>query len=94
MVPQRVERHKSGLYEMHFYRFILTVGFQYQFLRHVPLIIKPFRDETGKITTVKYRLIGGFGGKGRDDRKYIWRLDARSIRYMKRAKIIENIKEF
>lgn len=41
-----------------------------------------FIDETGKTTTVIYRAI-----KRTDDGSWVYRLDKRTIRYMKRARV-------
>ncbi len=46
-----------------------------------------FRDERGKLTAARYRV------KYIHDNTMIYRLDARSIRYMARRQIIENDKE-
>ena len=51
-----------------------------------------FKDEFGKITIAKYYLVWVFTSKVKELDNYIWRLDGRSVRYMKRVKIIENLK--
>lgn len=50
------------------------------------------RDETGKCTIAKYKLVKVLETNIKDLYNYVWRLDGRSIRYMKRVKIIENLK--
>jgi hypothetical protein len=57
-----------------------------------PKLRFPFRDETSKITIVKYILKGVIGSNLINCENYLYRLDARSIRYMRRVKIIENRK--
>lgn len=53
-----------------------------------------FRDEDGKYSIARYKLVGIVESHIKDFVNYIWKLDARSIRYMKRKKIIENIKSY
>jgi len=50
----------------------------------------PYRDETRKITVAKYRLIKILYHHIEDLKNWVYRLDARSIRYMRRVSIIEN----
>ena len=45
-----------------------------------------FIDENYKITSARYKLVGFQA----DPPQMIWRLDGRSVRYVKRVRIIEN----
>ena len=49
----------------------------------------PFRDEYGKTTVARYKIVEAHCLS----HSYIAKLDGRSIRYMRRAKIIENKRE-
>jgi len=49
-----------------------------------------FIDEYGKITVAKYKSVGMIKGHLSDN--FVWKLDGRSIRYMRRKRIIENKK--
>ena len=49
-----------------------------------------FIDETRKITVAKYKLVKILESNLNDLSNWVYRLDARSIRYMKRCSIIEN----
>jgi len=51
-------------------------------------LVTPFRDETRKITTAKWKMKYGWH-HGNLVMSYLFRLDGRSVRYMKRVKIIE-----
>lgn len=53
----------------------------------------PFRDEIGKTTVAKYKLVEILESNISVLYNYIWRLDGRSVRHMKRVKIIENFKK-
>jgi len=72
------------LYEIEFIRWV-AVPIDHPWMKRIP-----FRDETGKYTVAKWRL--------KDYRPVtkigIFRLDARSIRYMRRTKIRENKRPF
>lgn len=59
-----------------------------------PKLRYPFRDEYGKLTVAKYKLVGIIEGNIKDLNNYVFRLDARSVRYMRRVKIIENKKRY
>jgi len=56
-------------------------------------IVFNFRDEFGKITVAKYKLVEILESNISDLYNYILRLDGRSVRYMRRVKIIENFKK-
>lgn len=59
-----------------------------------PKLRFPFRDETGKITVAKYKLVGLLKGRIEGLDNYVYRLDARSVRYMKRVVVVENERSF
>jgi hypothetical protein len=50
----------------------------------------PFIDEYGKITEAYYKLVKVIAGPLKNHYNYKFKLDARSVRYMRRVKIIEN----
>lgn len=77
----------SKFYKTHFYRFIQTPE------RRGAKLVQTFIDETGKLTKVRYGLIGISKNNKTQLITYNWRLDARSIRYMKRKAIIENVEK-
>ncbi len=52
--------------------------------------LQAFRDEHGKITVAKYSLVGIIDTNLRDFKSYVYKLDKRSIRYMRRVNVIEN----
>jgi len=60
---------------------------------HTKKLKYTFVDEHGKITIVKYILKKMMYSNINNLVNYIWRLDGRSIRYMKRVMVIENKKE-
>lgn len=50
-----------------------------------------FRDEAGKLTVAKYKLIKVLKSNVKNSDNYFWKLDGRSIRYMKRVEVVENL---
>jgi hypothetical protein len=54
-----------------------------------PKLLVPFVDETGKLTVARYVLKSIIHSNLIGCDNYLYRLDARSVRYMKRVKIIE-----
>lgn len=48
-------------------------------------VVSLFIDENGKLSRAMYRLVGALGGTNR-----IFKLDKRSIRYMKRVQVFNN----
>lgn len=56
--------------------------------RSLPMLARNFIDEHGWVTMAKWKLHSFYGQYGQ--KFYVYRLDARSIRYMKRVEIIEN----
>lgn len=74
---------ENGLCEVHLQRFIRSEA------PKPPFICVPFMDENLKHTTAKYKAIGVDKGGHSDVMIYVWKLDGRSVRYMKRVKIIE-----
>jgi len=75
---------KPDLYTIEFYRFIRTLK-----PKEGKKIVQTFRDELGKITVAKWELKNSILLQPGHLWSYQYRLDARSIRYMKRAVIYE-----
>lgn len=66
------------------YRFIETTFMQARFTTI------NFIDKYGKITVARYKLIEAIEHPKTKKFAYLWKLDGRSVRYMKRKRIIEN----
>lgn len=79
---------KRGLYRTKLYRYLQSAE------KHGKKLIFSFMDEYGKVTNAKYILKGIMDSNINDIFNFIWRLDARSIRYMSRVSIIENKRHF
>ena len=60
---------------------------------HGKILTFLFRDEFGKTTRAKYKLIRLLLSNINDLNNYLWKLDARSIRYMRRVEVVENKRE-
>ena len=73
-------------YRTHLYRYIQSTEKPGRY------IIQSYRDEFRKITLARWKLIGIMKGKIKDFDNYIWKLDGRSVRYMRNKIIIENKK--
>ena len=58
---------------------------------HGKKLVFNFRGEVGKLTIAKYKLIKILKSNVKNSDNYLWKLDARSIRYMRRVRIIENL---
>ncbi len=79
---------KRGLYRTKLYRYLQSAERPGRKLRY------SFMDEYGKITNAKYILKEVINSNVKDILNFVWRLDARSIRYMRRVRIIENKRQF
>lgn len=72
------------LYTTRVFRYLQSGAF------HGKKLIIPYRDEYGKITVAKYKLIKIIEHHVKECNNYLWKLDGRSIRYMRRVKVVES----
>lgn len=79
-----MQKKPSNLYHIKLYRYLQS-SFHFAPFRGLK-----FLDEYNKLTWVRYKFVAYTKRHINSATRYIYKLDARSVRYMQRVSIIEN----